>query len=89
MGGKQMEGDNRERRKMAKEAREAGKKPSEIGASLGASKQRTEADADMSHQERLDLKRQGKVPSVQQKSSAAKKRNRDNDSPDQERYPKL
>ncbi len=47
MGGKQMEGDNAERRKLAKDARDAGKKPSEVGATLGASKQRNEAEADM------------------------------------------
>ncbi len=47
MGGKQMEGDNTERRKLAKDARDAGKKPSEVGATLGASKQRNEAEADM------------------------------------------
>lgn len=89
MGGKQMEGDNRERRKMAKEAREQGKSPSEIGATLGASKQRTEASADMSHQERLDLKREGKTPSVAQNTPTAKPGARDSDTPDRERHPRL
>ena len=89
MGGKQMEGDNRERRKMAKEAKEEGKKPSEVGATLGASKQRTEADADMSHQERLDLKTEGKVPSARRNDQAASTRSRDDDSPDRERHPRL
>jgi hypothetical protein len=89
MGGKQMEGDNRERRKMAKEARDADKKPSEIGASLGASKQRTEADANMTHQERIDLKKEGKVPSVRQNKPTTGTRTRDNDSPDRERHPRL
>lgn len=89
MGGKQMEGDNRERRKMAKEARDAEKKPSEIGATLGASKQRTEADANMSHQERIDLKKEGKVRSVRQNTPTTDTRTHDNDSPDSERYPRL
>ena len=60
MGGKQMEGDNRERREKAKEARREGKKPSEVGRTLGASKQRTDADDNMTHQEKLDLKSEGK-----------------------------
>lgn len=60
MGGKQMEGDNRERREKAKEAHREGKKPSEVGATLGASKQHTDADENMTHQQRLDLKREGK-----------------------------
>lgn len=40
MAGKQMEGDSRERRKNAAEAREAGKAPSEVKVTKGASKQR-------------------------------------------------
>lgn len=89
MGGKQMEGDNRERRKMAKEARDEGKKPSEAGATLGASKQRTEADKNDTHQERLDLKRQGKVDSVRENTPEANPGGRDADTPDRERYPRL
>lgn len=89
MSGKQMEGDNRERRKMAKEARDEGKKPSEIGATLGASKQRTEAERNMSHQEKLDLKRQGKQASVRQNTPTANPGNRDEDTLDQERHPRL
>jgi hypothetical protein len=60
MGGKQMEGNNEQRRQAAKEARDEGKRPSEVGATLGASKQRTEADENMTHQQKLDLKREGK-----------------------------
>lgn len=86
---KQMEGDNRERRKTAKEARDAGKVPSEIGATLGASKQRTVADPDMSHQERLDLKKEGKTPSARDNSEAAGPGGRDADTPDRERHPRL
>lgn len=37
--GKQMEGDNEQRRKRAKEARDEGKSASEEGVTLGASKQ--------------------------------------------------
>lgn len=89
MGGKQMEGDNRERRKQAKEAREAGKKPSEIGATLGASKQRTEAEEGMTHQEKLDLKRQGKHDVIRENTPEAEPGNRDPDTLDRERHPRL
>lgn len=60
MAGKQMEGDNRERREKAKEAHDQGKKPSEVGRTLGASKQRTDAQNNMTHQEKIDLKSEGK-----------------------------
>lgn len=88
MGGKQMEGDNRELRKHAKEARDEGKEPSEVGATTGASQQRTEADEDMSHQERIDLKREGKQDSVRENTPEARPGSRDPDSPDRERYPR-
>jgi hypothetical protein len=86
---KQMEGDNRERRKMAKEARDAGKKPSEIGATLGASKQRAEASGNETHQERIDQIREGKHDVIRENTPEAKPGNRDGDTPDRERYPKL
>ncbi|HEX5520313.1 MAG TPA: hypothetical protein VFX29_01405 [Longimicrobiaceae bacterium] len=88
MGGKQMEGDNRQRRDAAKEAREAGKKPSEIGATLGASKQRAHADTDMTHQQRLDLKREGKQDVIEQNTPEARPGSRDPDTPDRETYPR-
>jgi hypothetical protein len=54
MGGKQMEGDNAERRKLARAAREAGRRPSEVGVTLGASKRRQGAASGMTRQQRLD-----------------------------------
>lgn len=87
--GKQMEGDNRERRKMAKEAREEGKKPSEVGATLGASKQRAETDQDATHQEKLDLQRQGKHDVIGENTPEAKPGARDGDTLDRERHPRL
>lgn len=51
--GKQMEGDNRERRKQAKEARDRGETASEAGVSTGASKQRRE-ESGSDHDERLE-----------------------------------
>lgn len=86
--GKQMEGDNRERRKMAKEAREEGKRPSEIGATTGASKQRQKAPANATHQQKLDLKREGKTPSVRETPPEANPGGRDSDTLDRERYPR-
>ena len=64
MGGKQMEGDNRERRSKAKEARDQGKRPSELSSTLGSSKQREEAAPNDDHGERLDVKTRGKAPNA-------------------------
>ena len=89
MTGKEMEGGNRERRKIAKEAREAGKRPSEVGATLGASKQRTEADDGATHQEKLDLKRQGKHDVIRENTPTANPGNRDPETLDRERHPRL
>ncbi len=89
MGGKQMEGDNRERRKLAKEARDAGKKASEVAASLGSSKQRTSADADMTHQQKLDLKREGKHNVTSAHTPEARPGSRDPETPDRESHPRL
>ena len=55
------EGNNEQRRAKAKKARDAGKLPSAEGVTLGASKQRREAKADATHQERLETKHQGKA----------------------------
>jgi hypothetical protein len=74
---KQMEGDNRERRKRANEARDAGKKPSETGATLGASKQRKEASPSDTHEEKLELKREGKIDSGSGDRPKARPRSRD------------
>jgi hypothetical protein len=87
--GKQMEGDNRERRKKAKEARDADKSPSEVGASLGASKQRNEADNNMTHQQKIDLKREGKHDVIQPNTPETRPGSRDPDSADREPQPRL
>jgi len=54
------EGKDEQRRANAREARKAGKRPSEVSATLGASKQRKEAKRGSSHQEKMDQKREGK-----------------------------
>jgi hypothetical protein len=62
MAGQQrnMEGDNEQRRRAAREARNKGHRPSEARATLGASKQRKEAPRKASHQERLETRSEGK-----------------------------
>ena len=58
---REMEGDNEQRREAAREARRSGQQPSEVRATLGASKQRKEAHPSQSHQERLEQTNEGKV----------------------------
>jgi hypothetical protein len=89
MGGKQMEGDDRERRKLAKDARDAGKRPSEVGATQGASQQPTEAKPSLSHQEKLDLEREGKQEDLTENTPEARPGSRDRDSLDRESHPRL
>jgi hypothetical protein len=57
---KQVEGGNRQRREKAKEARRAGKTPSEEGVTFGASKQRRETHANEEHAQDLGNIRRGK-----------------------------
>jgi len=87
--GKQMEGDNEERRNKAKQARKEGKTPSEVGATLGASKQRNEANDSMSHQQKLDLKREGKHDVIRENTPEARPGSRDSDTPDRQDLPRL
>lgn len=60
MSGKQMEGDNEQRRNEARKARRAGKNPSEVGETLGASKQTRQVRSKASHQEAMDSQHEGK-----------------------------
>ncbi len=62
--GKQMEGDNRQRRRLARLARKLGKRPSELQATTGASKQREHEERDEDHETKLMRRRQGKQASV-------------------------
>jgi hypothetical protein len=89
MAGKQMEGNNEQRRAAAKKARDAGTSASEIGASTGASQQRAKADGKASHQEKLDLKRQGKQDVIRENTPEARPGSRDADTLDRERHPRL
>ena len=54
------EGNADEKRAAAREAKAQGKRPSEMRATTGASKQRKEAKPGASHQERLEQKHEGK-----------------------------
>ena len=80
MSGKQMEGNNRQRRKAADEARETGQQASDVSATLGSSKQINSPKDELSHQEKLDLKREGKQDNpVQGPPREARPRSRDED----------
>jgi hypothetical protein len=87
--GKQMEGDNRERRQKAKQAHREGKTASEVGASQGASKQRTRAEENMTHQEKIDLQREGKHHVIRENTPEARPGSRDADTLDREDLPRL
>lgn len=90
MSGKKMEGSEEQKQAAAREAREHGQKPSEIGATTGASKQQAKASEDSTHQERLDQKNEGQNEGGGQFGSPeARPGSRDADSPDREQYPRL
>ena len=89
MGGKKMEGNEEQKRQAARRAHEEGKSASEIGATTGGSQQRTKAKGNMSHQERLDLKREGKPDQLTENTPEARPGSRDPDTLDQERFPRL
>lgn len=72
MGGKQMEGDNRQRRKKAREAREAGQSPSEENVTTGGSQQRTNVSEDVGHREKIETIRKGKQDVIQQNTPEPK-----------------
>ena len=60
MGGKQMEGNEEQKRKKAREAREEGKSPSEKHATTGGSKQRQHEGEDTGYREKIEKIREGK-----------------------------
>jgi hypothetical protein len=87
--GKQMEGSEEQKRQAARDAKAEGKKPSEVGATTGASQQRNEAQNGMSHQQRIDLKREGKQDDLSQETPEARPGSRDAHTVDHEKYPRL
>lgn len=58
--GKQMEGDNEQRRSRAKEARDNGKSASEAGVTLGASKQDYSLGRHDDHTDKMEAPGRGK-----------------------------
>lgn len=59
--GKQMEGDNEQRRKRAREAKEEGSSASEEGVTLGASKQDHSLGRHDDHEEKMEAPGRGKA----------------------------
>ncbi len=64
---RQTEGDNRQRRRAAKAAKEEGLSPSEAGVTTGASKQRHHVKSGASHEEHVENLGRGKLPSVRRR----------------------
>ncbi|MGH7475044.1 MAG: hypothetical protein ACRELD_02030 [Longimicrobiales bacterium] len=60
MPGRKMEGNEQQRRDKARDAREAGERPSERSATRGASKQRKHLGNKAGHREKLETIREGK-----------------------------
>jgi hypothetical protein len=84
---REQEGNNEQRRAKANEARDQGKRPSEMSATLGASKQPKQAKRNASHDERIEQKREGKEARTA-KGSSGKPRpgNREKDPKRTERW---
>ncbi|MBI4409951.1 MAG: hypothetical protein HY561_09600 [Gemmatimonadetes bacterium] len=74
MPGRQMEGDNRFRRKQAREARKRGELPSDRGATFGASKQRHHVSDDAEHQHKIETIREGKQKVIRENHPAIRPR---------------
>lgn len=64
MSGKKMEGNEEQRRRAARKARERGRDPSAEGATQGASKQRRHLEQGEDHREKIETIRQGKQPII-------------------------
>lgn len=88
MSGKKMEGNVEQKRQAARDARREGRRPSEMGATTGASQQRTRAGDDLTHQQRLDLKREGEQDVIGENTPEARPGSRDADTLDRERHPR-
>src|SRR5690606_14688024 len=76
MGGKEMEGGNRQRRQKAREARRRGRLPGEEGVTTGASKQRDHLAVDEDHALKVETIRQGKQDVIRENTPAVRPRSR-------------
>ena len=64
MSGKKMEGNEDQRRKAARRARQRGREPSAEGMTQGASKQRQHLRDKEEHREKIEAIREGKQPVI-------------------------
>ncbi len=76
MVGKQMEGDNRQRRSKGRLARKRGRLPSEEGVTTGASKQRHHLRTGEDHVEKIRTIREGKQEVIRENSPEVRPRSR-------------
>jgi hypothetical protein len=76
MSGKQMEGDSRERRKKAREARERGRRPSGERAPTGASQQRQHLPRDEEHEKKVEAIPEGKQRMLSENTPEVRPRSR-------------
>jgi hypothetical protein len=58
---KRAEGSEEQKQAAAREAKRQGKRPSEVGVTTGASKQRKSVRGGASHEERFETEKQGKL----------------------------
>ena len=73
---KQMEGDNLQRRRKAREARKRGHLPSEEGVTTGASKQRHHLRAGEEHVDKILTIRKGKQEVIRENTPEVRPRSR-------------
>jgi hypothetical protein len=64
------QGDHEPPPAKAREAREQGKRPSEVGATTGADKQARKAPDNASHQEKMELENEGQEGSGHERQTA-------------------
>ena len=72
MSGKKMEGNEEQRRKAARRARDRGHDPSAEGKTHGASKQREHLRNKEDHREKLEKIREGKQPVIAENTPEAR-----------------
>ncbi|HEX6941250.1 MAG TPA: hypothetical protein VF158_17775 [Longimicrobiales bacterium] len=76
MAGRQMEGDNVQRRQKARTARKRGRLPSEEAVTTGASKQRHHLRDDVDHVEKILTIRKGKQDVIGERTPEVRPRSR-------------
>jgi hypothetical protein len=79
MTNRETSGDNRQRRKAAREARARGEQPGEAGATTGATQQRERVEKNADHETRVGQKNKGKLDSISRHADEARPRSRNRD----------